>query len=95
MKRKKVRRNPAEKMTVEGMEFDVVNGRIVSPGKFEGERTYVPYFWNAFMNGGADRDDGKVLGFDVTAEDKKLFPALKKRRTVRLVETDSGFVQEI
>lgn len=89
------RKNPVEKVSIEGMEFNVENGRIVSPGKFEGERTYVPYFWQAFLNGFADRDDGKVLGFDVTAEDKKLFPTLKKRRTVRIVESDTGFVREI
>lgn len=65
------------------------------PGKFEGCAPYVPYFWSVYLEGCADRDDGSVLGFDVTADDKALFPELKKRRTVRLMETDSGFVVEV
>lgn len=65
------------------------------PGKFEGCAAYVPYYWDAFLNGCADRDDGHVLGFDVRPEDKALFPELKRRRTVRLEETDSGFVVEV
>lgn len=70
-------------------------GRIRSPGKFEGEMLYVPHFWDAYLNGCADRDNGRVLGFDVTAEDKAEFPELKRRRTVRLIENDQGFVIEV
>ena len=70
---------------------------VSSPGKFEGEPRYVPHFYDHYMNGGADRyeDDGHILGFDITAEDKALFPELKRRRTVKLVETDSGFICEV
>lgn len=75
-------------------EYAVENGRITTPGKFEGEAVYVPYFWDAYLNGFADRDNGTVLGFDVTAEDKKLFPELKGRRTVKLYERSDGFVCE-
>jgi hypothetical protein len=71
------------------------DGRIRRPGKFEGEMLYVPYFWDVYLNGFADRDDGKVLGFDILPEDKAIFPELKKRRTVKLVETDNGFVCEV
>ena len=70
-------------------------GIIRSPGKFEGECRYVPYYWGAFLDGGADRDDGRVLGFDVTDEDKAMFPELRRRRTVKLYERDDGFVCEI
>jgi hypothetical protein len=56
---------------------------------------YVPYFWDAYLNGCADRDDGTVLGFDVTREDKAIFPELKRRRTVRLIQRDDGFVVEV
>lgn len=69
--------------------------RVAHPGKFEGCAAYVPYYWDVFMDGGADRDNGRVLGFDVTAEDKALFPELKRRRTVRLTETSDGFVCEV
>lgn len=68
---------------------------VRGPGKFAGEPVYVPYFWDAYLNGCADRDDGTVLGFDVTAEDKELFPELKRRHTVELIERDDGFVCEV
>jgi hypothetical protein len=70
-------------------------GIIRSPGMFEGEQSYVPYFWDAFLNGFSDRDDGGIIGFDVDAEDKALFPALKRRRTVKLYQRDDGFVCEV
>ena len=70
-------------------------GIIRSPGKFEGEMLYVPHFWDVFLDGLADRDNGRVLGFDVTPEDKVEFPELKRRRTVKLVENDQGFVVEV
>lgn len=76
-------------------EYTVRNGIIQSPGKFEGQASYVPHFWDAYLNGCADRDDGRILGFDVTAEDKAAFPALKRRRTVRLMEDSQGFVVEV
>lgn len=69
--------------------------QVSYPGKFEGEAPYVPYYWEAYLNGCADRDNGTVLGFDVTTEDRQLFPELKGRRTVRLIETEQGFVSEI
>lgn len=70
-------------------------GIIRDPGKFEGEMLYVPYFWDAGLNGMADRDDGSVLGFDLTAEDKAEFPELKGRRTVKLFQREDGFVVEV
>jgi len=70
-------------------------GRILSPGKFEGEMIYVPYYWEAYLNGFADRDNGTILGFDVTPEDKVMFPMLKRRRTVNLYQRDDGFVCEV
>lgn len=75
-------------------EYSVSNGRIVSPGKFEGEAVYVPYFWELFLDGSWDRDDGDVIGFDLTLEDKEMFPELKGKRTVRLLQRDDGFVCE-
>ena len=70
------------------------HGRIHSPGMFEGEMVYVPHYWDAFLNGFADRDNGTVLGFDVTAEDKQEFPELRHRRTVKLYQRSDGFVCE-
>lgn len=69
---------------------------IVSrPGKFQGERPYVPYFWDIFLDGGADSNDGFHLVFNVTAEDRAMFPELRRRRAVVLIETNDGFVCEI
>ena len=68
---------------------------VSHPGKFEGQAVYVPYFWDVFLDGCADRDDGRVLGFDVTAQHRAIFPELKRRRTVRLIETEQGFVCEV
>lgn len=68
---------------------------VKGPGKFQGQPAYVPYFWDVFLDGGADRDNGKILGFDVNADDKTLFPELKKRRTVNIVEDENGFVFEV
>jgi hypothetical protein len=68
---------------------------VSSPGKFEGEPAYVPYYWDVYLDGGAGRDNVDLLGFDVTAEDKALFPELKHRLAVTLRETDQGFVVEV
>lgn len=68
---------------------------VKRPGKFQGEPRYVPYYWDAYLAGCADRDDGRTLGFDVTQEDKELFPELRKRRTVKLIQSDDGFVVEV
>lgn len=75
--------------------YKVVGGRIASPGQFEGEAVYVPYFWEAYLNGFADRDDGTILGFDLTTDDVAQFPELKGRRTVELIQRDDGFVVEV
>jgi hypothetical protein len=76
--------------------YNVEHGRIVSPGQFEGEMVYVPYFWEMFLDGFADNDDGEVITFKVDAHDRRHFPELpKSQRTVKLVRLDSGFVCEI
>lgn len=70
-------------------------GVIRSLGKFEGEMVYVPHYWSIYLDGFADRDDGTTLGFDVDAEDKKQFPELKGRKTVKLRVREDGFVIEV
>ena len=74
--------------------YRIEHGIIKTPGQFEGEMLYVPYFWDAYLNGMADRDDGKTLGFDLTKEDKDMFPELKGRRTIKLYQRTDGFVVE-
>jgi hypothetical protein len=70
-------------------------GIILSPGKFENEPLYVPYFWDAYLNGFADDDDGEVLTFIVNQDDRNEFPELANIRQVRLASTDDGFVGEV
>jgi hypothetical protein len=77
----------------EGYETD--GDCIASPGRFEGEALYVVYFWDAYLNGCVDDDDGEVLTFNVAPEDIAEFPELAGRATVRLMETDAGFVCEL
>ena len=68
---------------------------VKRPGKFEGEARYIPYFWDMFLDGMADKDDGRILTFNVTKEDKTLFPELNRRKAIKLYERDDGFVVEV
>lgn len=73
--------------------YNVVDGIIRSPGKFEGEPVYVPYFWNAALEGGGgDEDDGELIIFNVTADDRETWPELAGVERIKLLETDVGFV---
>ena len=81
-----------------GAEYDIENGRITSPGKFEGEPIFAPYFWNLGLEGFADNDDGSVYRFKITKDDESnpYWPELKAwlgtKRTLRLREDSQGFV---
>lgn len=68
-------------------------GLICSPGKFQGEPTYVPYFWEQFLDGGADQelDDGTLL-FLINDQDRALFPQLANATRILLWEDANGFV---
>ena len=75
------------------MQFNTRNGIITNPGKFEGEPVWVPYFWDCYLDGGAEHDDEHVLVFDVTDEDRAKFPGmLDDVAQVRLYESEIGFV---
>jgi hypothetical protein len=73
---------------------DEYRAQVSGPGKFEGEAPYVPYFWDAYLNGAADDDTNGILTFNVTDEDRALFPELADRDAVYLYEDDNGFVGE-
>lgn len=74
------------------------NGRIASPGKFEGEPIFAPHFWQMGLEGFADSDDGRVYGFRLKNGDPEFreFPELKKwlgrKRSLKLFEDSQGFV---
>jgi hypothetical protein len=73
---------------------DEYRAQVSGPGKFEGEAPYVPYFWDAYLNGAADDDTDGILTFHVTDEDRALFPELADRDAVYLYEDSNGFVGE-
>jgi hypothetical protein len=73
--------------------YKVENGRIVSPGKFEGEPIYAPYFYEDSLNGGWDYVSPGHFKDEITKADRVAFPEIPKRkRVVHLYETDDGFV---
>jgi len=75
------------------------HGIITSPGKFEGEMLYMPYFYEMMLCGMDDAVvyDGRQLlysVFEVFDEDLQLFPELEGRTEIRLAENDQGFIYE-
>ena len=87
---------PADSVASGQWQYTIRYGRITDPGKFEGERPYVPFYWDQYLNGCADSDDGRVLRFKVTKDDRQLFPGmLNRRRVISLIQTDYGFVCEV
>lgn len=66
---------------------DIVN----SPGKFQGEKPYVPYFWDMLP---AEIDEDISI-FTVQSEDIDLFPELQGKIVVKLQEWDNGFIVEL
>ena len=73
-------------------DYEVVNGRIISPGKFEGEAVYAPYFHQAWMNGDIDEHDSGVDYIDVNDIDRKAFPELATIQRIAIYEDNNGFV---
>jgi|TARA_Y100000310_G_scaffold290034_1_gene316896 hypothetical protein len=77
--------------------YDIRAGIIRSPGKFEGERVYTPYYWGFVLDGGGETiydNDTAVEKFTVDKTDRELFPELVEDRaeTVYIWENDVGFV---
>jgi len=75
--------------------YKVEGNRIVSPGKFESENIWCPYFWEAALDGGASEEwhgDGLKLTVEIEPEDVKQFPELEGFRSVEMYEDGLGFV---
>ena len=73
-------------------EYVVENGRIMSPGKFEGKPEYAPYFYDLYLNGDYYEAVGDDIIFNINAEDRKRFPVLAERAEVILRFDDQGFI---
>ena len=75
--------------------YESEQGRIVSPGKFEGEQEYLPEFWELALEGwGEDLGDG-VVRVRVSEEQRKTWPELKGKWWVVMMETEQGWVIEL
>lgn len=77
--------------------FEVnAHGNITSPGKFEGEQLYAPYFWEVILNGDGcpmrDKHDDEWTLLNVNNEERDEFPELGDAHRVALFESDNGFV---
>jgi len=77
--------------------YRVQGNRIVSPGKFEAENIWAPYFWDAAMDGGAEEittphNPHPVSRMKVEPDDVRQFPELEGFGAVELFEDDNGFV---
>lgn len=73
-------------------EYDIVDGRIRSPGKFEGELVYVPYYWEYGLEGGSDGDANGEFLFNIDGDDVEVWPELRDVIYLRLWEDSQGFV---
>lgn len=68
-------------------------GIIQTPGKFEGEMLYAPYFYDAMLDGeGRETLDGSI-DIAITKEDIEQFPELLGDiETINIVVDNNGFV---
>lgn len=81
--------------------YTVRNGIVSSPGKFEGEPAWAPYYWALVMDGCADDeesgtepgDDLLVSVFHPDSSDVETWPELAGVTEIRLWEDDHGFVR--
>ena len=77
-------------------DYKVRNGIIVSPGKFEDEPIYAPYFYDAVMNGFQDdtnyADDTPIDVFYPTIEDAEMFPELGDCKELHIWTNEQGFI---
>jgi hypothetical protein len=74
-------------------DYEIRNGCIISPGKFESCPVYVPFFW--FMDGEDEiyEDEGKICRkFNITEDDIDKFEELKNIKTLLLIEDFDGFI---
>lgn len=80
-------------------DYKVIDGIIVSPGKFEAEPAYAPHYWDLALSGCQhetiyDEHDRIIEICLVTEDDRRLFSDLRTGEiyAVGLTESESGFV---
>lgn len=80
-------------------EYKVEHGLITSPGKFENEPLYAPYYYDLLLNGNGEEElidpdysDETATSFDISPEDIEQFPELLGYSELILFISDVGFV---
>lgn len=73
------------------------HGIITSPGKFEAEMIYVPYYYDLIGDGASEIIDGPLETrfdvFEIDADDRALWPEIDETTTHLVIsERDNGFV---
>jgi hypothetical protein len=71
--------------------YDVRDGIIVSPGKYEREWIYAPHYHQLFLEGESEENSDGDIVFSVLDEDREDFPELGDKQDVLFRETDNGF----
>lgn len=64
--------------------YRVEQGIIRTPGPFDGQKLYVPYFWQKYLDGDAEEVDADAVFFVVHDREREMFPEIGHRRTIRL-----------
>jgi hypothetical protein len=76
--------------------YHIVDGRIADPGKFEGEREWVPYFWELMLDGAGWcfdwPDDSETVVIPIYNGDRRQWPDLQGYAYVVIEENSQGFV---
>lgn len=77
---------------------DSHDGRITSPGKFEGEPVYTTEFWNRALEGEGERTARvpETTQFVIEKEDEVKYPEwLAEGDRLYIWEDDNGFVRHV
>ena len=76
--------------------YQIEHGRIVDPGKFQGEPRWLPWFYELMLDGAGmvlDWPSGETTTLvDIYAGDVVLYPELISYVVVAIEENDQGFV---
>lgn len=70
-------------------------GIIRTPGPFEGQNLYIPYFWYLYISGYREDVRDGIITFQIRMEDRAQFPELANQDVVRLKQHGNGMIIEI
>lgn len=82
----KIREEITSKHTIDS------HGLIRDLGKFQSEMLYVPFYWDAGMNGCSSEDTGRIWFFEICTDERIAFPELGQAYGISLEASDTGFV---